>query len=253
VTDEGAPARVQGIVLDIEGTTTPLAFVTDVLFPYARRWLGAYLSDHAASDDLAPIFDLLRAEHSADSQLHQDVPPWIEAPPAARAVAVAGYVEWAMDRDRKTTGLKALQGKIWDDGYRRGDLIGAVFDDVPRAFARWAAASVAVTIFSSGSALAQKLLFRHSRAGDLTPFLSRYFDTTIGPKTEAGSYERIALELRASPGNLLFVSDAIRELDAARTAGMQTRLSLRPGNPPVPSGHGHESIESLDELAVVPV
>jgi enolase-phosphatase E1 len=152
-----------------------------------------------------------------------------------------------MDQDRKTTALKSLQGRIWAEGYDAGRLCGQVYDDVPPALARWAAAGRRVAIFSSGSVLAQKLLFGHSDHGDLTRFLSGYFDTTTGPKGEAGSYRRIAEALGEPPGAGLFVSDAVAELDAARTAGFATALAVR--TPPGPVGHGHREVATFDTLA----
>jgi enolase-phosphatase E1 len=153
-----------------------------------------------------------------------------------------------MDRDRKSTALKELQGRIWEEGYVRGDLVGEVFPDVAGALSRWHAKHCPVGIFSSGSTLAQRLLFRHSLAGDLTPYLTAYFDTTTGPKAEPSSYARIAERLGTTPEAVMFVSDTVRELDAAHAAGMRTRLAVRPGNPPAPES-GHERLLSLAEIA----
>ena len=153
-----------------------------------------------------------------------------------------------MDQDSKTPSLKELQGHIWEDGYTTGELVGVVFDDVKPALERWQQQGIAVGIFSSGSVLAQKLLFGHSSAGDLTPLLRWHFDTSVGAKTNPQSYSQIAASLGESPGAVLFVSDIVAELDAARAAGMQTALSVRPGNAAVPAGHGHRSISSFEEL-----
>jgi enolase-phosphatase E1 len=185
---------IRGILLDIEGTTTPISFVYDVLFPYAR----AHIHDP----------NMLRL----------------------------------MDEDSKTTELKELQGRIWLEGYRRGELRGEVFEDVPGALERWRREGIDVRIYSSGSVLAQKLLF-----GELTELLNGYFDTTTGAKGEAGSYVRIAAEFGVEPGEILFVSDVTRELDAARAAGMQTALCVRPGNPPQ-SPSEHPCISTFDEI-----
>jgi enolase-phosphatase E1 len=153
-----------------------------------------------------------------------------------------------MDRDRKSPALKELQGRIWEAGYLAGELVGDVFPDVPGAFARWQAAGIAVGIFSSGSVLAQRLLFSHSSAGDLSPLLQWYFDTLVGKKQAATSYARIAEAVGESPAQILFVSDLVSELDAARAAGMQTRLSDRPGNAPQPA-HDHQVVRSFDDIA----
>ena len=207
--------RIQAILLDIEGTTTPIAFVHEVLFPYARRHLRRYLEQQGQG-------------------------------------AIAGEFEALMDHDSKSTPLKEVQGRIWEDGYRRGELTGEVFADVPDAFARWRARGLAIAIFSSGSVLAQQLLFRHSSAGDLTRFLDAYFDTTTGAKTDSASYRRIAGSLHVPADAVLFVSDSVRELDAAREAGLETRIALRPDNPAQPDGHHHDPVADFNDLFTDP-
>ena len=158
------------------------------------------------------------------------------------------YVHWLMDRDRKSTGLKSLQGKIWEAGYRSGELRGQVYADVVPAFARWQEQNKQITIFSSGSVLAQKLLFSTTPAGDLTRFIRAYFDTTIGPKREAESCRRIAVALGLPPSEILFLSDVDAELDAARAAGIEIALCVRPGNPEAATC-GHPLIHIFDEVA----
>lgn len=233
-----AGARVKAVLLDIEGTTTPLSFVMEVLFPYARKHLREHLERHQMSAEHRVMIDRLRDEYRIDSSGGENVPPW----------SAVGYCEWLMDRDRKSTALKAIQGKIWEEGYAHGELIGEVYDDVPVAFEKWQAERVPIGIFSSGSVLAQQLLFRHSTAGDLTRHLRWYFDTTTGAKTEAESYRRIAAAMNIEAGDVVFVSDVTRELDAARNAGMQTRLAMRPGNAPVASPNGHAVIRTLADV-----
>jgi len=249
VSARAAPTGIQAILLDIEGTTTPMAFVVEVLFPYARNHLRRHLEQHATSPMYASLFDRLRHEHASDRSAGEAVPPWVDAPPAAHLAFVASYAEWLMDKDRKSTALKALQGRIWEEGYRRGELVGEVFADVPRALARWHAQHLQIGIFSSGSVLAQRLLFRHSSAGDLTPFLQWYFDTSTGAKADSDSYRRIAMAMEMPPEAIVFVSDVVRELDAARGVGMHTRLSIRPGNAPPPE-HGYAVIRTFDEITV---
>ena len=152
-----------------------------------------------------------------------------------------------MDQDRKSTGLKSLQGRIWEDGYRSGELEGEVYPDVLPALERWRAQGIDIAIFSSGSVQAQRSLFRNSVAGDLTRFIRAYFDTTTGPKGDAESYARIAAALERSPPEVLFVSDIGAELDAARTAGMQTALCARtPGSAPLTGTH--PVIHAFDQL-----
>ncbi len=157
------------------------------------------------------------------------------------------YVYWLMDRDRKSTGLKSLQGKIWEAGYRAGELRGQVYADVAPALARWKEHGRDIAIFSSGSVQAQQCLFANSTAGDLGPFIRAYFDTTTGPKTGVESYERIAAALERSPGQVLFLSDVGAELDAARRAGLETALCVRSPEA-VASGSGHPVIRTFDQV-----
>ena len=152
-----------------------------------------------------------------------------------------------MDRDRKSPALKELQGYIWEEGYQRGDLVGQVFEDVPAAFARWRRENVRLGIFSSGAVLAQRWLFRCSSAGDLSVSLHWFFDTHTGGKQDPESYRRIAAEVGEVPPDILFVSDMVGELNAARTAGLGTILSVRPGNAPQPA-HDHRIVHSFDEI-----
>ena len=153
-----------------------------------------------------------------------------------------------MDRDRKSPGLKLLQGLIWEAGYRAGELRGQVYPDVPPAIRRWRAAGLRVAIYSSGSELAQRRLFESTEHGDLTPLLSGFFDTGVGAKVASDSYARIAAALDVPPAAILFVSDVTRELTAAREAGLQVVLSIRPGNSAQPGSEAFERIESFDEL-----
>jgi len=222
---------MKGILLDIEGTTTPISFVYDVLFPYAR----AHVSENLDEEDVAA----LQLSYEADLQSGFKLPAWSEKPVA--------YVHWLMDQDRKSTALKNLQGKIWRAGYQQGALHGEVFADVPPALERWRKEGIDVRIYSSGSKLAQRLLFSSTMSGDLTKLLNGYFDTTTGPKVESESYVLIGSAFGYEPAEILFVSDIVRELDAARTAGMQTALCIRPGNTPQSPGT-HRTILSFEEF-----
>ena len=243
-----APPGVQAILLDVEGTTTPLAFVADTLVPYARAHLLRHVERHAGERDYATLLADLHDEHTHDREAGQPVPEWADAP-ATELTSAMAYLEWLTDRDRKSTTLKDLQGRVWEEGYRHGDLRGEVFTDVPEAFSRWRARGLEIGIFSSGSVLAQQLLFRHSAAGDLREHLRWHFDTTVGPKGDAESYGRIAGAMALPAQAVLFISDIVRELDAAGAAGLQTRLAIRPGNAPVQAGHGHAVIRTFDEVA----
>jgi enolase-phosphatase E1 len=213
------------ILLDIEGTTTPIDFVYQVLFPYARKHLQSYLAEHRqdAQSDIAQ----LQTEHNNDVQQGLQ-PPALNA---SQLDSVVAYLHWLMDQDRKSTPLKSLQGKIWEIGYKSGELKSQMFADVPPAFVDWQQEGKRIAIFSSGSVLAQKLLFTYTELGDLSDFIDGWFDTTIGAKREAESYRRIAAALQCAPAEIAFISDVTAELAAAQAAGMQTFLAVRPGNP----------------------
>jgi enolase-phosphatase E1 len=229
----------RAILLDIEGTTTPIAFVYDVLFPYARAHLREYLND---IPDPAAI-TLLKQEWPRDAAAAPKLPR-----PDESMESLAKYVEWLMDRDRKSPGLKALQGLVWQRGYRGGALKGVVFPDVPRALQRWHKAGIKTAIYSSGSVLAQRLLFGTTTFGDLTPLLTEFFDTSAGAKTFEDSYRGIATALGCAPPQLLFVSDVGGEIDAARRAGCQVVLCVRPGNAPQQVSEDQRFVHSFDEI-----
>jgi enolase-phosphatase E1 len=234
-----AERQTRAILLDIEGTTTPVEFVYEVLFPFARRHVREFVSQHQLSDAVRADIEALKAEHRADTEAGREPPEWRDEPADSQIEPATLYVHWLMDQDRKSTALKSIQGKVWESGYLCGQLRGEVYADVPPAFARWRGRQRGIYIFSSGSVLAQKLLFAHTTAGDLTVYIGGYFDTTTGAKAERASYESIAAATGAKASEVLFVSDVTAELDAARAAGMRTALCVRPGRPePEPSGHG---------------
>ncbi|MBI1181423.1 MAG: acireductone synthase [Alphaproteobacteria bacterium] len=205
--------NLAAILLDIEGTTSSVSFVYDVLFPDARRQLAGYVAAQEA--EVAPILDEVRSEAGQ---------------PGLTAAECADVLLRWMDEDRKAAPLKALQGMIWRDGYAAGRYRGHVFPDVAPALRRWAGRGLAIYIYSSGSVEAQKLLFGHSAAGDLTPLLSGHFDTRTGGKKEPSSYAAIARAVGLPPARILFLSDNPEELDAARAAGLRILGSIRPGN-----------------------
>jgi len=236
VSTQLSTAGIRGILLDIEGTTTPISFVHDVLFSYARTHVRDYLKKHLNEADVRADISLLDADYQGQNFRANDLD------------AVAAHVNELIDLDSKSTGLKSLQGKIWHEGYSDGSLRAQVFPDVAPALARWRVAGLSVSIFSSGSVLAQQLLFAHTEAGDLRPFISNYFDTGVGNKGEAESYRRIAEAIGLQPGEILFISDVVSELAAARETGMKTVLSLRPGNQPQTSAADYQQIHNFDEL-----
>jgi enolase-phosphatase E1 len=228
-------AAIKIVLLDIEGTTTAIDFVHTTLFDVARRELPGYLAAHWQS----PEVDAARAAVAAEKQLAV-----AEVTPHLLERELRGWI----DRDRKETALKALQGKIWNLAYASGELKSHVYDDVPRAFERWRAQGLTLAIFSSGSVEAQRVLFAHTTFGDLTEHLEAYFDTTTGPKREARSYLRIAQQLNVPCAAVHFYSDAVAELDAAREAGFVTTRLVRPGVEPAPRSK-HRAIASFDEEA----
>ncbi|PWT73415.1 MAG: acireductone synthase [Proteobacteria bacterium] len=241
--------RPKVYLLDVEGTVAPLSLTTDLLFPYARTRFAEFLERNRADESVRADLVLLAEENRAETGDGTPHLPKISgaaevATPRFRLDAMA-YLMWLMDRDRKSTALKSLQGKIWKAGFESGELKPTLFADVPDAFRRWSA-EARVAIYSSGSVEAQKLLFRYSNFGDLTPLIGGYFDTRTGTKTAGASYAAIAAAMEVAPGEVLFFSDAVRELDAAREAGCQTRLAVREGNASVEDAHGHAMIASLD-------
>lgn len=205
-----APAAV---LLDIEGTTTPISFVYQVLFPYARQHFEDFLKQH---------WEIPEVQSEAIA---------LGASCVESAVQLAVQ---AMDEDRKLGPLKALQGRIWEDGYRRGRLRGQLFPEVAEALKAWREAGISVNIYSSGSVLAQKLLFGFSEAGDLQPWIDGYFDTAVGAKSDPQSYTRIATSLKMNPSDGVFATDIVGEAEAARQAGWRAVILRRPGNHPQP-------------------
>jgi len=238
---------VKVILLDIEGTTTPLDFVYRTLFPYARAHLKDFLVRHLPSGELQADIAALRKEQESDrTSLNLPLPQ--DRSSQEQLESLVGYVHRLMDLNRKSTPLKSLQGKIWEEGYRNGELRSKVFADVPAALDRWVKQGRQIYIFSSGSVLAQKLLFAHTGAGDLTVFIRGYFDTNVGPKTEPASYKRISVEVGCSPSEILFISDSLSELDAARSAGLQAAWSVRPGNPVERGQALHPAIHTFEDI-----
>lgn len=240
---------IRAVVLDVEGTTTPISFVYDVLFPFARREMPAYVREHIDSPELGDTFRQLHDEWIHDSVPGATTPPWRDDNREERIASIAAYAEWLMDRDRKSPGLKALQGHIWKRGYDNGALHGEVFPDVPDALARWRAAGLKIAIFSSGSVLAQQTLFRTTHSGDLTRSIDAYFDTGVGPKSAPESYGRIAASLGYPPDVLLFISDVPAELEAARAAGLAVLMCYRPGNRTTPA-HQWDTVHDFTNQSV---
>lgn len=224
------------ILTDIEGTTSSISFVKDVLFPYARRELPRFVRDHGHEPDVRHWLDVVATEHGAicdDAVIAETLQGWI-------------------DQDRKHTALKALQGMIWMAGYQTRDFTAHMYPDVAPQLQAWHEGGHPLAVYSSGSVPAQKLLFGNSDAGDLSILFNAYFDTEAGNKRDADSYRLIADSLNRSPGDILFLSDVVAELDAARDAGMRTVLLDRIEDYPQPrkgeDTHGHARAESFAEI-----
>ena len=255
-------------LIDVEGTLAPCSLTSEQLLPYARTHFESFLRDgigelerkrgnlepaDLAAGSLFQDLALLQAENHAetDAEAPRILPhrtlasQRIEAEPHDAVPDILAYISWLMSRDNNSIALKSLQGKIWKAGFESGELKGTLFDDVPRAFARWSA-EARIAIYSSGSAAAQQVFFRRSIFGNLTGYIAAYFDTRIGPKSEPASYASIAARMQVDSREVCFLSDVARELDAARSAGMMTCLVRRPGNAQV-ADCDHFAIESLDD------
>lgn len=224
--------EIRAIVTDIEGTTSSISFVRDVLFPHARKQLPAFIETHGDTPEVQHWLH----EAAREAGLVE----------AERQEIIELLLQWS-DQDRKSTALKALQGMIWKDGYTAGDYRAHVYPEVAARLRDWRADGLRLYVYSSGSVPAQQLFFRYSEAGDLTPLFAGYFDTETGPKREAESYRRIAEAVGEQPAHILFLSDVVEELDAARAAGMQTGWLLRPPLA-VPSAPAHPAYRDFDAI-----
>ena len=224
------------ILTDIEGTTSSISFVKEVLFPFARKALPGFVRDRGQEPEVRRWLDAVAVEHGSicnDDTIVETLQGWI-------------------DEDRKHTALKALQGMIWREGYVSGELQADLYPDAASALRRWHGAGHRLAVYSSGSVAAQQLLFAHTDAGDLTPLFDAFFDTEVGHKRESGSYTTIARELGCEPGDIVFLSDVVAELDAARQAGMQTVLLDRLADYPLPrddvDANGHQRAETFNTI-----
>jgi enolase-phosphatase E1 len=262
---------ISHVLLDIEGTTCPVSFVSGTLFPYAARELGPYLERHHHNEivqsHVLAVIEAWRQESDPQArelwnQARERVSD--EAGASAtnqfRGSAIEPYLQWLIAADRKFTPLKELQGMVWAEGYARGELVGDLFEEVPDILRDWHQQGLVLAVYSSGSIAAQKLLYGHSQAGDLGPLFSHWFDTHSGGKHEVDSYKRICATMGVEPQQVLFISDSEAELQAAATAQLQVVLSDRDHTqppeqqtriqdsttPPVPKGR--HSITNLGQL-----
>lgn len=245
---------VKSIVFDIEGTTTPIDFVKETLFPYVRNNIDGYLEKNFETPELQKAITGLRELASKDAEEKKEGVVAIPAGDATKddvVKAVKASVMWQMDQDRKSTELKSLQGMIWKEGYTSGEIRGQLFEDVgPMLRMLQVEEGMRLYIFSSGSVEAQKLLFTHSTAGDLSDLFDGHFDTTTGNKRESASYKKIAAEIGNEPKDVLFLTDIPEEAEAAVTAGMRAALVIRPGNHELTDANLQDfaCIERFDEL-----
>ncbi len=276
------PADISHVLLDIEGTTCPVSFVSDTLFPYARARLESFLMEHGQDPGLkALLCDLQEAWHNDNSgninnaatiniaasmknpiarqdgashgtfqsesvhwQQHVSPQPPAQQPSLQQ---LCTFLKSLIDDDRKLTALKELQGLIWNEGYTNGSLRAPLFADVAPALERWHAAGLQLAVYSSGSVAAQQLLYGHSDAGDLRQLFCGWFDTRVGPKQDPASYLRIADSLSAPAAKILFISDSLAELNAAHLSGLPVIYSSRPGNPEDNPGP-HSQITTLQQI-----
>lgn len=223
---------IKAILTDIEGTTSSLSFVKDILFPYARARLADYVGAQRDNPDVRRCLDDVRALTAAtltDAQVVEQLIRWI-------------------DEDRKITPLKTLQGMIWASGYQSGAFQGHVYNDAADQLRAWKQRGLRLFVYSSGSVHAQKLIFGHTAFGDLTPLFEGYFDTTVGGKREADSYRKIAAAINVPPQDILFLSDIKEELDAATIAGMQTVWLVRDGM--IDTRTSHRKVRDFNAIEV---
>lgn len=227
-------SEIRAIVTDIEGTTSSTSFVRDVLFPYARKRLPAFIETHGDQPEIQHWLQAAAQEAGLTEARRQEI--------------IELLLQW-IDQDRKSTALKALQGMIWRDGYVAGDYRAHLYPEVHAKLRDWRADGLRLYVYSSGSVPAQQLFFRYSEAGDLTPLFAGYFDTETGPKRETMSYHRIAEAVGEQPQHIMFLSDIVEELDAAKEAGLHTGWLVRPPLVP-PTRPRHEVYRDFNAITL---
>ena len=236
----------RGVLLDIEGTTSSISFVHDVMFPLARNNCRTFLASAWETEEVQACLPLLCQDLGKSS-----IAEWLDGDASEQQESVCRGVTELMDADVKATGLKRLQGLIWKAGFQSGELVAHLFDDVAPAIQQWTKAGLDVRIYSSGSIQAQQLFFGHTVAGDLLDCFSGHYDTTTGPKMETESYRLIAADFGIPAEEIVFLSDVPQELAAAADAGMQTVLSIRPGNQPVAADHSFKIVSTFASLKIL--
>ncbi|XP_061167082.1 enolase-phosphatase E1-like [Saccostrea echinata] len=253
--DEAEPSLLEGVkalIVDIEGTTTPIGFVKETLFPYVEENLESFLTKRYDEDetkaDIAALQELAIKEKADDQEGVIEIPK--EGSKEEIIKAVVANVKWQMDSDRKTTALKQLQGHIWREGYKTGKIKAELFEDVGPALQQIVEEGINVYVYSSGSVEAQKLLFGNTEEGDLLELFTDFFDTTIGSKKDSASYKKIAEKIDVNPEEILFLTDMPDEATAATQAGLRSALVARDGNEELTEEHFQNFlvIESFGEL-----
>ena len=243
-------SSIQHILLDIEGTTCPVSFVSEVLFPYAAREVGAYLERNATVAEIQSLIRELMVQWQGETD--EEISRLRASCMASDArdsleIRVLPYIHWLIRTDRKVSAWKDLQGRIWQEGYARGELKAELFAEVATTLRAWERRGMQMSVYSSGSVPAQKLLYGYSSEGDLRPLFSHWFDTRIGAKQEEGSYRAIVEVIDRAADEVLFISDSVAELEAARRAGLQVLFSDREGNPRR-DPEGFPAIRSLEQV-----
>jgi enolase-phosphatase E1 len=242
--------KQQHLLLDIEGTTCPVSFVSDVLFPFAKQELSHYIKQHWDKSPHNKPIQAAKKEWLDDRSTESiQIKQQVIKGEAEEIDGLIQYLKHLISIDKKSTALKDLQGIIWENGYNNGELKSQLFPETAECLREWREQGLTLSVYSSGSIQAQKLLYRHSPAGDLEKFFSHWFDTHTGPKKSPESYTTIAEQLHSSPNKIWFVSDNGAECDSARSAGMHTLFSLRDGNPDR-DPRDHTVVQSLREVSV---
>ena len=240
----------QHLLLDIEGTTCPVSFVSDVLFPFAKQELSEYIKQHRNTSPHNKLIQAAKKEWLDDQSPESiQIKQQVMKGETEEIDGLIQYLKHLIAIDKKSTALKDLQGKIWENGYNNGELKSQLFPETAECLREWREQGLTLSVYSSGSIQAQKLLYRHSPAGDLEKLFSHWFDTHTGPKKSTESYIRIAEQLHSSPNKIWFVSDNGAECDSARLAGMHTLFSLRDGNPDR-DPRDHTVVQSLREVSI---
>ena len=222
----------QHLLLDIEGTTCPVTFVSNILFPFAKRELSSYINQNWNDSTQNRYIQDAREEWAKDQSVESaELKRQVKDQQISEVTGLTQYLEHLITVDKKSTALKDIQGQIWEYGYNNGQLKVELFPEAAECLMRWHQERIALSVYSSGSIRAQQLLYKHTSEGNLEPLFNQWFDTHTGPKKSAESYITIANQLNSNAENIWFVSDNGDECDAARTAGMHTLFSLRDGNP----------------------